>query len=304
MGKVNAENMALCRIGQRGAIFLVVMLITILSACAVTPEESAFEPVPPESLGRVGVISVSSDFPIKGPFPYSSAGEGAAKSGVAMGAAGAVYPCVHTLPFLPAYTICVATFAVIGVAGGAVNGEIASQFESAVHTLPTSMELQGRLRSEVLAHAGTLAHTEVRDLGPEGIEYRPPPGPGEPVSEEGEKSRADSAAVEEYQRFSQNDVDTALETAIVKYVTWASGNERFGLILEARSRLVRTRDGAVIALARHDFASPSYTLAQWTENEAGRLRAEIRKGIDSLAEDIARYHLSISTSRAVGNKPA
>ncbi len=296
MGKSNTENMAMCGIWRRGGVFLVVMLITVLSACAATPEESAFEPVPPASLGRIGVVSVRSDFPITGPFPYTSAGEGAAKGGVAMGAAGAVYPCVHALAFLPAYPICVATFAVVGVAGGAVNGEIAAQFESGAQTLPTSMELQDRLRSQVLPQARTLAHTEIMDLGPEGVEYRPPPDPGQPIPEETQKSRDDSAAVDEYRRFAQKDADTVLETAIGRYAAWASGNNRFGLRLEARSRLVRTRDGAVIALARHDFASPSYTLAQWTENQAARLRAEIRKGIDSLAEDIARCHFSTSTS--------
>jgi hypothetical protein len=280
----------------RGREFLQAALIAFLSAgCADTPvigsDRSALV-----DLGTVGIVSLSSvpEIEIR-ELPPRGAADGAV-TGVAQGAVGGALFCSLYMPLFPMIPPCIAVMSAAGLGTGMSAAREPDTVDAAhlnFQRLESMADWQCALRQRVIALAETRHGLRLADLG----ELPAPKSQitGEPalhsiIAPARQDNRPDPASIE-YLRYTGLPVDTVLEIGPLKISTWASGADKYGIRLTARTRLVRAVDGAVLAEDEHHSLSPSLSLADWAADEGIALaRDMVNRGLDHISADIASQH--------------
>ncbi|HSN39638.1 MAG TPA: hypothetical protein VLT92_05535 [Burkholderiales bacterium] len=262
------------RIPQRAVALLLAVLVALQPGCA------SLTPQPPKTEhqaapGKVAVIAAAQEPEIRFEGFARGAGEGAAR-----GAGTTFLECTSSLghgscsgAFCGAVVIlwlgvCGVASLVGGAAGAAAAPDTAS-IRAAEAGLPGGMEMktiQDSLRDQVvttaLAHGTTLASVSREDL-------------------------QNAARTRDYPSLADKGADTVLEVALTKAGTQGAGiNAPLWSYMEARIRLVRTRDNAEVFSSEYLYQGERLTLAEWSANRSERLLRALKTGYETLGEHI------------------
>jgi hypothetical protein len=246
-----------------------ILVFCVLAACATKPlnEETR------TSLGTVGVMTVGPTVGGKVGEPFG-AGNGALGGG-AGGALGAALSCG------PAAPICALLFVPTGALIGGISSardaipeSTASEIQAALNQVIADRDLQADLRQRVLQHTGST--TMSIDLGA---------GAAEPVSSP------------DYIRMVGSGVGSVLEMSLTQLVLahkqqfhwgWGDRDPKLALVMTARARMIRVADQQVLwNTAELKYESLPAVFSLWTVSDSGLLRAEIDKGSEALARQMA-----------------
>jgi len=266
------------RISTRGIILL--FALSNLVSCTSTPP-SVLNEQQRAKFGVVGVVSVDVSPDEVFDAPMIGRGRGAASgagAGAAQGAGAAVQGlagstchgmgCGLTILLIPVFAV---GGAIVGGVAGAVNAvpeDVAIAIEQEIASALMGSRPQETLRQEVMEAAraqGVSAET--------------------PLTESG------SVAINtiDYGFLSKKGINTVLEVSIVKVglIGDRGSDPDLILVVEASFRLVSAKTSqGIFARDRLLHIGSRYKLAGWGANKAERLKLELQKGYEELADKI------------------
>ena len=165
-----------------------------------------------------------------------------------------------------------------GALGGTVYGAVTADSASRISAAKTELagavvdlNVQQTLRDHVLR-----AVRERTDLTFVTLDDGGPTVPGESLS---------------YQGLQSEGIDTVLEVSVARIGLAGKGGitPPVALTMTARARMIRTSDGVEIFGETFEHAfGPEYKFILWAEEEGRAFREEVGRGLERLADDIAR----------------
>lgn len=270
-------------------------VVISLTACAPAASTRTARPGIHE-LGRIGIISptIQPDTKITGLPPRGTA-DGAI-TGTAAGSLAGAFECIPFLFPPPAYPVCVAVFAAVGLGAGAGLAESQEIVDSAREKFTrvlTERNWQALLRLSVVKLAAEKYPISVADLGTpkllaEGI------NPADTAQTSGHVHQAEIAHVPNVVPSALlSEADTLLEVTLVKLSTWFSGDHKFGFVLTGQAQLIRSSDLVVLTSSTHYYVSPSLPLSQWLARDGAPIGETVMAGIDYLAQEMVHEQLQV-----------
>lgn len=248
---------------SRARVLLLAAIISLQSGCSdfIPPPRPRTEYQP--DLGQVGIVALvrAPEIELKG--IAESTGEGAAR-----GAGSYFTHCVDattrgTGPFIIlGIAVCGIVVAPVGAIVGGATAPDAREVSAVKRDLVTALEIrtiQETLLEKVTAAA--LGHdTQLLTL---------------PAMEPD-----DSGRLVDYRPFARKGVDTVLEVALTK--AGFRSRDALALMMEARVRLVRTRDNEEIFSADYVHNGGERPLEEWSANQAELVIASLNAGYEAL----------------------
>jgi len=257
--------------------------VMLVAACAhqATRQDLKISPAESGVLGRIGIATgryqpPASISPDKLGFMKSPAQDvyGGTVSGVA---AGGIFWCIPCVP--PAAALGAIFGAGYGVyaAGGGLYQAIHPKFDRAFGALEATFSKASLadIFEQALLTAG-------------GKNFPVSTYPGGPASVDDKPDYADAQRFDSVLEVRLTKVTLESEDKTGPFVRNLSYDSPRALCMDARARVIRTRDQAVLHDVPYRFKSQGQTLAAWTADSDALFKEVLHGGVESLASDIAR----------------
>lgn len=254
--------------------------VASLAAAALVFQAGCASPPPASSdyrsaLGNIAIVASGAEPEIrfqgfargKAEGALAGAGTGflACAAGLGHGACGGPYCGAVVVVWL---AICGTAAAVGGVAGAVMSQDAATvrAAEASLDTAIAAATIQDALRQQ-LAAAALAGSTPVAMLQPQRARELALSGDYRPLAAEG--------------------IDAVVETDLVRAGTQGRGlGSPLALSVEARARVLRTRDNAELHSIEFAYAGPALPLAEWAQQGGEPLARALAKGYERLAVEL------------------
>jgi len=252
-----------------GKLLNIILLAAMLNGCATETTKSPdyFAADFDSHIPKINTVALVTDLT---PPKIESVELGVTKERAAAGGAveGALYGVVAGPAFLLLWPAFVAGGVTVGAATSAASGYSADMLTEAEANAQNMLN-SGYLQTELLERVLQYGHNHVD------LEFIRDPS----IDQQYLAEKPD------YKSLSSKSIEAVIEVELIRLALKLRDASRSNLIIDARVRLISTHTNAVLSDDTFKFSSPSYTLDEWSVNDAALLTEEIQRGLRRLAED-------------------
>ena len=274
----------------------IIVLLSAQQGCASFSLRNLFSNKKPPEMGQVGIAS-------PGIVPNVSAVNLSKKNGMprnetlagtVAGSAGGVgigfAVCAPSIIIPWVYGACIATLGLTGLLVGTLAGrEVANvkDAETFAAVLPAGIDLQEALRTKVMGLTKNAAAKPVIDLGTQDIAS----GQDKSTTDtQGLVQTSQPADYVDYRKYAAQGIDTVLETSVLSVGLQAAAPGQYRLVLQSRSRLIKTGDGTEIMSKAHYYSGPEFQQESDMAHGTGIKLQVLNAGLESIAQEIGRAY--------------
>ncbi|HEY6280524.1 MAG TPA: hypothetical protein VIW72_01850 [Burkholderiales bacterium] len=278
------------RYGKRNYIiaWLCIVSLVFQSGCVSTALRPSSSVVPEQEIAEIGTVGVATARfdPVigleditsgKGTGALKGAGKGALTganlfSGGGSCSGGSICGVVALLQLL-LMAAGATVGAIVGGVSGALEAEPAEKVEDTkakAQAVFAELKFQESMREHVVKYAREEVAITVVAFAETG-----PTSPDEQFN---------------YQALASQKVDKILEVSVLSVGTEGGGflepDPPLSLVIRARARLVRVKDGQALTVLDYAFRSKAHKLSEWADNNLQRFNAALERGYQQIAEEV------------------
>jgi hypothetical protein len=279
------------------AVSLLILLLVGQSGCATT-KPYTLPPPPSEAvrteLGTVGIASARFLPKVEMLKPKGKASGAAAGAGI--GAGGMIEGGAMTADHDPLGLLLGLALAPVGAVVGGVVGAVEgvsskqrNEAEDAINKAVSQLKIQATMKDYILRVAQQQTGYHFVDLDGQG-----------PETPEGKV---------DYSSLANGGIDTVLEISVPAFglVGTKGINPPLAFFMSLQTRLVRTKDGAVLYEQKLEYRNAQRTFTAWAAKNAEPFRVEFNRCYQSLAEKVVEeifllYNVPLNPASRAGSR--